>query len=76
MENLQTKQINNYKPKINTMKKTTQNVTKSICLSGLLAFVFLFSLSINSQTAGQEYLVNPGVNSATGADSATVPDFR
>ena len=53
------------------MKKTTQNVTKSICLSGLLAFVFLFSLSINSQTAGQEYLVNPGVNSATGADSAT-----
>jgi hypothetical protein len=55
------------------MKKTTQNVTKSICLSGLLAFVFLFSLSINSQTAGQEYLVNPGVNSATGADSTT-PD--
>ena len=39
----------------------------------LLAFVFLFSLSINSQTVGQEYLVNPGVNSATGADSAT-PD--
>ena len=55
------------------MKKITQNVTKSICLSGLLAFVFLFSLSINSQTAGQEYLVNPGVNSATGADSTT-PD--
>ena len=55
------------------MKKTTQNVTKSICLSGLFAFVFLFSLSINSQTANQEYLVNPGVNSATGADSAT-PD--
>ena len=53
------------------MKKTTQNVTKSICLSGLLAFVFLFSLSINSQTAGQEYLVNPGVNSATGAGSTT-----
>jgi hypothetical protein len=55
------------------MKKTTQNVTKSICLSGLLAFVFLFSLSISSQTTGQEYLVNPGVNSATGADSTT-PD--
>jgi len=55
------------------MKKTTQNVTKSICLSGLLAFVFLFSLSISSQTTGQEYLVNPGVNSATGADTTT-PD--
>ena len=55
------------------MKKTTQNVTKSICLIGLFAFVFLSSLSINSQTANQEYLVNPGVNSATGADSTT-PD--
>jgi len=53
------------------MKKTTQNVTKSIALSGLLAFVFLFSLSINSQTVGQEFLVNPGVNSATGANSTT-----
>jgi len=53
------------------MKKTTQNVTKSIGLSGLLAFVFLFSLSINSQTVGQEFLVNPGVNSATGANSTT-----
>jgi len=62
MENLQTKQINNYKPKINTMKKTTQNVTKSIWRSGLLAFVFLFSLSINSQTVGDEYVINPGLN--------------
>ena len=51
------------------MKKITQNVTKSICLSGLLAFVFLFSLSINSQTAGQEYLVNPNINT-----TATSPD--
>ena len=63
MENLQTKQINNYKPKINTMKKTTQNVTKSIWRSGLLAFVFLFSLSINSQNVGDEYVINSGLNS-------------
>ena len=62
MENLQTKQINNYKPKINTMKKTTQNVTKSIWRSGLLAFVFLCSLSINSQAVGDEYVINPGLN--------------
>ena len=65
MENLQTKQINNYKPKINTMKKTTQNVTKSIWRSGLLAFVFLFSLSINSQNVGDEYVINPGLNTNT-----------
>ena len=45
------------------MKKTTQNVTKSICLSGLLAFVFLFSLSINSQNVGDEYVINSGLNS-------------
>ena len=55
------------------MKKITQNVAKSICLSGLLAFVFLFSLSINSQTAGQEYLVNPNINSKTGVNT-TSPD--
>jgi len=46
------------------MKKITQNLIQSIWRSGLLAFVFLCSLSINSQTVGQEYLVNPGVNSA------------
>ncbi|MGK0379523.1 MAG: hypothetical protein ACJA1Z_003351 [Patiriisocius sp.] len=55
------------------MKKTTQNTIKLIFSNSLLAFVFLFSLSINSQNAGQEYLVNPGVNSATGANSTT-PD--
>ncbi len=53
------------------MKKTTQNVTKSIWRSGLLAFVFLCSLSIHSQTVGDEYLTNPGINTATGANSTT-----
>ncbi|MDA9573125.1 T9SS type A sorting domain-containing protein, partial [Flavobacteriaceae bacterium] len=31
----------------------------------------LFSLTINSQEVGQEYLVNPGINTATGANSTT-----
>ena len=53
------------------MKKITQNLIQSIWRSGLLAFVFLCSLSINSQDVGQEYLVNPGVNSATGEFSTT-----
>ena len=51
------------------MKKTTQNVTQSIWRSGLLAFVFLFSLSINSQNVGDEYVINSGLNSnGTGDD--------
>ena len=33
--------------------------------------MFLFSLTINSQEVGQEYLVNPGINTATGANSTT-----
>ena len=53
------------------MKKITQNLTKSFWRSGLLAMAFLFSLTINSQEVGQEYLVNPGINTATGANSTT-----
>jgi hypothetical protein len=57
------------------MKKITQNLIQSIWRSGLLAFVFLCSLSINSQTVGQEYLVNPNINttatsSVTGVDGS------
>jgi len=52
------------------MKKITQNLIQSIWRSGLLAFVFLCSLSINSQTVGQEYLVNPNINT-TATSSVT-----
>jgi hypothetical protein len=57
------------------MKKITQNLTKSIWHSGLLAIAFLFSLTINSQEVGQEYLANPGINTTavdpdTGYDAA------
>ena len=44
------------------MKKITQNLTKLSWRSGLLAMAFLFSLTINAQVVGQEYLTNPGVN--------------
>ncbi|MDB4179849.1 T9SS type A sorting domain-containing protein [Flavobacteriaceae bacterium] len=53
------------------MKKITLNLTKSFWRSGLLAMAFLFSLTINSQEVGQEYLVNPGINTATGQYSTT-----
>jgi len=33
--------------------------------------MFLFSLTINAQEVGQEYLANPGINTATGANSTT-----
>ena len=57
------------------MKKITLNLTKSIWHSGLLAIAFLFSLTINSQEVGQEYLANPGINTTavdpdTGYDAA------
>ena len=45
------------------MKKITQNLTKLSWHSGLLAIAFLFSLTINAQEVGQEYLANPGINS-------------
>ena len=53
------------------MKKITQNLTKLFWRSSLFAMAFLFSLTINSQEVGQEYLVNPGINTATGANSTT-----
>ena len=54
------------------MKKITQNLTNlKAWQSTIFAFMFLFSLTINAQEVGQEYLVNPGINSATGANSTT-----
>jgi len=54
------------------MKKITQNLTNvKAWQSTIFAFMFLFSLTINSQEVGQEYLVNPGINTATGANSTT-----
>ena len=53
------------------MKKITQNLTKLFWRSSLFAMAFLFSLTINSQEVGQEYLVNPGINTATGQYSTT-----
>jgi len=38
-----------------------------------MAFTFLFSLTISSQEVGDEFLVNPGINTATGANTTT-PD--
>ena len=46
------------------MKKITQKLTKSIWQSGLLAIAFLFSLTINAQEVGQEYIGNPTINTA------------
>lgn len=54
-------------------KKITQNSMKTIVCSCIMAFTFLFSLTINSQEVGDEFLVNPGINTATGANSTT-PD--
>ena len=54
-------------------KKITQNLMKTIVCSCIMAFTFLFSLTINSQEVGDEFLVNPGINTATGANSTT-PD--
>jgi hypothetical protein len=46
------------------MKKITQNLTNlKAWQSTIFAFLFLFSLTINAQEVGQEYLANPGINS-------------
>ena len=56
------------------MKKITQNLTNvKAWQSMVFAFMFLFSLTINSQEVGQEYLVNSGINTATG-ENTTTPD--
>ena len=50
-------------------KKITQNSIKTIVCSCIMAFTFLFSLTINSQEVGDEFLVNPNINT-----TATSPD--
>jgi len=54
-------------------KKNTQNLKKLIWQNSLLALVLLLSMNISGQVIGQELLVNPGINSATGPNSTT-PD--
>jgi hypothetical protein len=54
-------------------KKITQNLMKTIVFSCFMAFTFLFSLTISSQEVGDEFLVNPGINTATG-EYTTTPD--
>mgnify|MGYP000961086048 CR=1 FL=1 len=54
-------------------KKITQNLMKTIVCSCIMVFTFLFSLTINSQEVGDEFLVNPGINS-TNASTSTTPD--
>ena len=45
------------------MKKITQNLTNlKAWQSTIFAFMFLFSLTINSQEVGQEYIGNPTIN--------------
>ena len=44
------------------IKKITQNSIKTIVCSCIMAFTFLFSLTINSQEVGDEFLVNPNIN--------------
>ena len=52
-------------------KKITQNLMKTLLCSCFMAFTFLFSLTISSQEVGDEFLVNPGINTATGANTTT-----
>lgn len=51
--------------------KITLNSIKTIVCSCIIALTFLFSLTINSQEVGQEYLVNPGINTTNAATSST-----
>ena len=45
------------------MKKITQNLTNlKAWQSTIFAFMFLFSLTINAQEVGQEYIGNPTIN--------------
>jgi len=53
------------------MKKITQNLTNlKAWQSTIFAFLFLFSLTINAQEVGDEFLANPGVNT-TAVDADT-----
>jgi hypothetical protein len=47
------------------MKKITQNLTNLKAWQSIVfAFMFLFSLTINAQEVGDEFLANPGVNTS------------
>ena len=58
------------------MKKITQNLTNLKAWQSIVfVSMFLFSLTINSQEVGDEFLANPGVNTTaidadTGSDAA------
>ena len=54
-------------------KTNTQNSIKTILCNSIITLTFLFSLTISSQEVGQEYLVNPGINT-TNASTSTTPD--
>lgn len=49
----------------------TQNSIKTIWCNSIIALTFLFSLTISSQEVGQEYLVNPGINTTNVTTSST-----
>ena len=51
------------------IKKITQNVTKLIWRNSLFAFALLLSMTANSQEVGDEYLLNPGINSTLGTST-------
>ena len=53
------------------IKKITQNVTKLIWRNSLFAFALLLSMTANSQEVGDEYLLNPGINSTL--ETSTTP---
>lgn len=52
-------------------KTNTQNSIKTIWCNSIIALTFLLSLTINSQEVGQEYLVNPGINTTNVTTSST-----
>lgn len=52
-------------------KTNTQNSIKTIWCNSIIALTFLFSLTISSQEVGQEYLVNPGINTTNVTTSST-----
>ncbi|MDC3195899.1 T9SS type A sorting domain-containing protein [Flavobacteriaceae bacterium] len=51
------------------IKKITQNVTKLIWRNSLFALALLLSMTANSQVVGDEYLLNPGLNSTLGTST-------
>lgn len=53
------------------IETNTQNSIKTIWCNSIIALTFLFSLTISSQEVGQEYLVNPGINTTNVTTSST-----